>query len=261
MNPKLLLLAPTTVILATSIFATPIFATTVFTDGTFANGVYQVVDLQTSPGSTLSITQGTFTGNPGDFVNAQFSFSSTPTGQTQSLNQASFRPDFLWTPSIDGPLGTMNFSMDVRNLGSSGYAQAVSAFWRPVILQSGLTFSVIGSALQATPNGAAFQTLNWNFTSASSWFNFPNPALAPDFSASGALILFGFRVEIGLNCSGGSPGTSCPTASVNDAMDNYRAELTAAQPSGIPEPSTWALGLAGLAALALRQRNPPSSSF
>lgn len=128
MNLKLLILAPTTVILATSIFATPIFATTVFTDDTFANGIYQAVDLQTSAGCTFSIAQGTSTNNPGDFANAQLYFPSIPTGQSQNLTRANFRSDFLWNPSTDGPLGTMNFSLDVRNLGSIGYSQAVRAF-------------------------------------------------------------------------------------------------------------------------------------
>ncbi len=245
MNPKLLFLA----------LATPIFAATVYTDGTFTNGVGQAIDLQTSAGSTLSITQGSTTGNPGNFANVQFAFTPTPTGQTKDINRANFRSDFLWDPSVDGPLGTINFSMDVKNLSSTGFSSLVSVFWRPVILQSGLTFSVLSSSLQATPGGSAFQPLIWNFTSVSNWVNFENSALIPNFSAGGAPILFGYRVQIGVACSGGPANSFCPATTVNDAMDNFRVELTAAeQPSGIPEPSAWALGLAGLAALAFKQR-------
>ncbi len=244
MNPKLLFLA----------LASPVFAATVYTDGTFTNGVWQAIDLQTSAGSTLSITQGSTTGNPGDFANVQFAITPTPTGQTKNINRANFRSDFLWDPSVDGPLGTMNFSMDVKNLGSTGYSILVSAFWRPVILQSGLTFTVLSSSLQATAGGSAFQPLTWNFTNASNWVNFENPALTPNFTASGAPIQFGYRVQTGVVCSGGSAGTFCPAATVSDAMDNFRVELTAAeQTSGVPEPSTWALGIVGLAALAVRQ--------
>jgi hypothetical protein len=106
-NTKLLLLALATTVLATNVFTNGTFTNGTFTNGTFtngtftngtfANGTYQAVDLQTSAGSTLSITQGT----------------------------------------------------------STGYSSAVSAFWRPVILQSGLTVSVLSTSLRQlklTPN-------------------------------------------------------------------------------------------------------------
>jgi hypothetical protein len=242
LNSKLVLLA----------LATPILASTVYTDGTFTNGTWQSVALITSPDSSVTIAQGSATGNPGNFASMQFSFFLTPSGVTRTLQSAFIQNDFSWDPALDGSVGSINFSMDVKNLSSPGFSVPVSAFWRPVLRQSGNIFSVANSSLQPTTGGTAFQSFAWNFTSASQWIQSGNASLAPNFSASGAPIQFGFRVEASIVCSGGG---ICGGTSLNEAMDNYRVEITAAeQTSGIPEPSTWILATTSLVFFAGARR-------
>lgn len=146
----------------------------------------------------------------------------------------------------------MNFSMDLRNYSSSGFSTAAALFWRPTLVQGGLTYSVFNSSLSPTLLGG-FQTLNWNFTSASDWLNFENPTLRPDFSAGGSVIYFGYRAQQGGTCP--SNFVSCRATSAVDGLDNYRVELAAEQSSGeVPEPSTWAL-VASSVLLAAKYRN------
>jgi hypothetical protein len=243
LNPKLFFLA----------LASPIFAATVYTDGTFNPANWQSTTLTQTGSAQLQISQLNANGNPGDFQQVSFSVLGTAAGDTAYVNIARFRSGFTWNPATDGTLGSMSFSMDLRNF-STAFNPPTALFWRPVLLQNGLTYSVLSSSLSPTPNGG-FGTLAWNFTNQSNWVNFQNPALAPNFTSTGSLMTFGYRVESGTTCPS-SAINGCRPVTVVDGLDNYRVELTAAQEaSGVPEPSTWALGIAGLAALAIRQRH------
>jgi len=175
-------------------------------------------------------------------------------GGRGSIQVANFRNDFSWNPATAGPLGTLNFSASVRHISSTGYTNNLQSphFWRPQVSQDGRAYSVLGSGLQAATDGS-FQTLSWNFTDLSDWVNFQNPSLRPDFSASGSVIVFGYRFTNGVVCTGTS-GFCNGTTTIGE-IDNLRVELGAPQESSaVPEPSSYALALAGLAALALRRR-------
>ncbi len=244
MNPKLVFLA----------LATPIFASTIYTDGTFTESNWQTVVLAQTGIMTQTVAQAPTVGNPGDYVRATFSVTTSAAGQSLgAANVGRYRDDFNWNPAADGPLGALKFSMDVKNFAKTGLSNDVILFWRPFLIQDGLAFSVNSSSLSVA-TGIGFTTLNWDFTAASDWVNFLDINQRPDFSASGSTMVFGYRVQSPtLGCP--AQASSCTAGSIVDGMDNFRVELTAAeQTSGVPEPSTWALGLAGLAALAIRQR-------
>ena len=243
LNPKLIFLT----------LATPIFASTIYTDGTFTESNWQTVVLAQTGTMTQSVARAPTDGNPGDYVRATFSAPASAGGQSIGVaNVGRYHNDFSWNPSADGPLGALKFSMDVKNFTKTGLSNDITLLWRPFLIQDGLAFSVNSSSLSVA-TGTGFTTLNWDFTTASEWVGFININQRPDFSASGSTMVFGYRVQIpNLGCP--AQASSCTAGSIVDGMDNYRAELTAAeQTSGIPEPSTWALGLAGLAALAIKR--------
>lgn len=226
-----------TILLATAL-AAPLWGATVYTDTTFANANWQTVVLQQSATANFSVTQAL--ANFNFYALAAASFAQGPIGTARDLNIARFRPGFTWDPSFDGPLSSLEFSMDIRHEASNGFSLPEYFFWRPVILQGGLTYSVSTSSLKTTGTGV-FNTFTWSFTNQSDWVNFENPALSPDFSASGSVIQFGYRFQRNGACNNNS-NLPCSAASVFESIDNYRVQLGTAEPSSaVPEPSTWAL--------------------
>ncbi|MCX6609263.1 MAG: hypothetical protein NTW74_00245 [Acidobacteria bacterium] len=223
--------------------AIPAFATTIYNDGTFNQADWQSTILTQIGTGDMKFTQGNTTGNPGDFQRVVWNVGFLAPGQNSTARVARFRSDFTWNPATDGPLDTLRFSMDLRNFTSLGFTNSVALAWRPVILQDSLAFSVLSVSLSPTINGN-FGTFNWDYTSASNWVNFQDPALKPNFSSTGSTITFGYRVEQSGTCNA---RVQCEPAAAVDWLDNYRVELTA-QESGstVPEPSTWALVAVGI---------------
>lgn len=208
--------------------------------------------MQQTGSAQLQFSQIISGGNPGTYQQVTFSVGAELGGTSSSATTARYRDAFRWDPAVDGPLGTMSFSMDARNFSSRGFSSPTGVFWRPLLVQDRVAYTVSSSGLTpALPGG--FETLNWTFSSASDWVSFQGITLKPNFSASGSIIRFGYRSALSSSCSSGLG--SCVAASTLDGLDNYRVELTAQQAGGeVPEPSTWVL-VASSVLLAAKYRN------
>lgn len=224
-------------------------------DTILANADWQSTVLQQGPAASFTANGiGSFGNN---FVSIIHNYTA-PAGQLlQRMIHAQIRPSFVWNPAVDGPLLSMDFSADARHNGSFGFSTPAGMSWRPVILQGGVTYSVLSSSLIPALDGL-YHPLVWNFTNTSNWVDFATQSLVPDFTASGAPIQFGYRAESGIDC-GAALGKNCNNGGVFGFLDNYQVQLKGPAappppPPGVPEPSTWALMTIAAAGLAARQK-------
>jgi uncharacterized protein (TIGR03382 family) len=197
-----------------------------FSDGTFNTGDWSQTSFQYGPnGGSGSPSQVLSGGNPGA---ARYITNSCGSFFSGALN-AQYYEAFSYNPAVDGPLSALTFSIDSR---FEDGLQAVSF----VVRQGGSTWQA----------GYFLNTSQWATYSmspaANDWFAMTGasvPTPAPDFSASGAPITFGFWTG---NGTAGGFGYSR-----SGWFDNFTVSF-------IPTPGATSAALLGVALLGRRRR-------
>lgn len=148
-----------------------------------------------------------------------------------------------YDPGTQGAVEQLDVAIDLLGLSSS-FSSGATGFVRPLLRQDGVVFTVAGSDAQVGPVMAT--PSRWSFSATDNWVSL-TPGAVLDLSAGGSPIEFGARWALGANCSGAS---GCNPGSAVTALDNFQWTVTAA----VPEPGSWALMLAGLAAVGVMKR-------
>lgn len=187
-------------------------------------------------------------GNPGDY--SRLDYVIGPMTGASTFNVAWTNPNFVFNPATHGVFTSVSFTMDVIGLATAGFSTPFYGNVGAVMLQNGVFFQA--SSAQNVP-GTSWSTLSWNWLATDTWAASVAGA-TPDFSASGAPIVFGFRTGFATNCVSVNP---CRQANLSLGMDNYTVNVQSTRV--VPEPSTVALLAAGLAAMGVVARRRRSA--
>lgn len=211
-----------------------------FLDGTFAEADWsaaKILDNTPAAGASFTASQSGSGGNPGEFrqVTHVYGLGSIIVGH---LNDAA-----TFDPTVSGGILSLAYSYDLERLqlDSSG-----AVAYTPVIFQ----------------NNAWYGLPAYNSTTATSWTSFGQAGLtaasfilrvgsgpsAPDFSGTGAPMVFGYLTA-------NTNTNAAVTATRSAGIDNWRVELTT-----VPLPASVWLLATGLAAVAFRSRSADSQS-
>lgn len=162
-----------------------------FSDGTFNLGDYNITTYSNlPPPDTVTLSQNTSGGNPGDFLAQNFSL----TGAVQGAEVVSALINKGWTynPSMEGAISGINFSID--KFTSTTFTSEAGTL---AALQDGkfYIFSVLG-----TVDVGAWETIaKEGITASSGWevVNLTNGIIspgAPNFTPNGDPLSFGFAI-------------------------------------------------------------------
>lgn len=190
-------------------------------------------------GSGGEITHDGSLGNPGACMvmgtrpDARTCFSQSGVA---SVRLAMISPTAQWEPQVDGPLRTLQMSMDVRTLRAD--ANSPGHFLGIAVLQNGIVYA---APALGTPGSLTGLDVNWrrlgdavadqdSFTAI-----FPDGATGrPDFSAQGSPLQFGFVA---------SDEVTANTREIVQIYDNWRLLLTPR--GGVEQRGTGCVGTQG----------------
>ncbi|MDE2147131.1 MAG: PEP-CTERM sorting domain-containing protein [Burkholderiales bacterium] len=224
-----------------------------FFDGTFNLANYSQLSYTTDPTVTITASQLTSGGNPGDALSVQFAIPGGPV--SLESYQGFVNTAFTYDPSVQGPVAGIDFSSDRYVDYGSVLNPLITTLSRPLLLQSGQAY--LAPFLDPQVRSAWFTSAKSGLTAADfAGFDFGtgaiNAAAHPDFSAGGAPIEFGLASRLLLNLP---TGLGAPLTA-EYRFDNLAITLNPA--ATVPEPPTWAL--IGLALPALLWRRRPSAA-
>lgn len=266
-------------LLASTLSASPVVKT--FFDKDF--GLFEIVPTWNSvilnpalplPPGTSGQAESQFGGKPTEgeisavFRNIEISLPQSAPGTTVGLVIGQINNTFTWDPLVDGAIAQMEFSFDLRAIQSSGFAVSagiVGAFSRPVLRQDGIVYRASTSILQIQPpgNGAWTGTpASFVFASLADW---TRNGAAPDLTATGAPIQFGFEAALFGECPS-TATANCSSSFSRSGVDNFLVRVTGLDsqepqdPSAIPEPASLLLLSAGILGIALVRRHHGHSS-
>lgn len=207
-----------------------------FTDGDFATTQWQQVVVAQTGVSTLSfsVVDDPGFGNPGAYWQHLFQRPQTFTTDTSDTRVANIFTGFAYDPAVLGAPTSFDFSLDLRGIGTT-FTFANTGSIRPALLQNGIVYTVASTDQQALLG--FWTSASWHFAGNAAWVPGVGTG-APDFSASGAPIQFGYRFSLGTSCSGAS---GCRAGNAFSGIDNFHVEVGV-----VPEPGTGLLALAGL---------------
>jgi hypothetical protein len=227
--------------------AMTLFGQVVFSDGTFSNSAWsitsKIVDTSAGQTATFNAFQQPSGGNPGNFRETDMTFSGL-------IIVSQLNSQFTYTPSTQGPIGSISISYDLLETNPPFVGAAVG--YAALLYQNG-TYYIPNSAIDAITAGGwqHFQHSGLaasSFTKAYGSFTLPGAGPAnPDFSSAGA------PIQIGYITSNSVPGP--PPITTQSGIDNFAMTVTPASgPPATPAPSTLVLMLTGLAGLYLVAR-------
>ncbi len=220
-------------------------------DGTFGASTWETVVVTPSDRHSVNFVVDGSTGNP--FVRHDWAVPSLLGPYTNDLLRVAYiNHGFTYDPSVNGPLASLNFAFDYRFLNSSFSPTAAVAFFRPVIRQDGVVYSVRSSDVGVSAANVDFTAAQFGFSSASDWIDAFDLQI-PDFSASGSVIEFGYRFSLSLRCDAQS-GSTCSAASSQTAVDNFSVTARPQRFASVPEPSAPLLLAPAVLALAFLTR-------
>ncbi len=217
----------------------------------YAQGTFNAADWdQVAPTQTGAFSLSLGVGGGGNFW---FITQSAPAGNaTGAVQSVLINRLFTYNPATNGALSVINFSFDLLGVSTVNFGGAGFGFFRPVIRQGGVIFSVANT--NAAPTLGVNSTRTFAHRATDNWIaRSPGDLRIPDFSATGGVIDFGWRFDGGGNCASGN----CIAPSTTTNLDNFSVEVVPTVQSTVPEPSTYALmafGLIGLLAVARRRR-------
>jgi hypothetical protein len=221
-----------------------------FTDATVNPASYSFIGYSSDPTVTISPTAIAVGGNPGAALAIDF---TNKIGAVNLLSTQGFiYSAFSYDPSVSGALTSLDYSNDRYALFANDPAgnTGLSTVTRALIYQNGLYyFAPVADAVQT--RGVWFTTTAPGLTSANFVeydfaTNTENDALHPNFSSSGSALEFGFANRLTL----GRPDVNYQL-NAEFRFDNISYSLNVA---AVPEPETWALLAAGLAAIGIATR-------
>lgn len=214
--------------------ALPVQAVTLISDGSFNNtdwSAIKVADSTVSGDASVVAAQTGTGGNPGAHRDIIHIWDVVPSGVSVAFAH-------LFTPlTFDPSTGTIT-SLSVSFDAMCDVAPIVNAIgFGPVLKQDGVYYAHSSGAAAIVGNG--WTSLNFANLTELSFFDYYNTGVAhPDFSAAGSPIQLGFW------SSNGGSGFTSNNHSASGGVDNFQINATIAP---IPEPSQFALALAGFA--------------
>lgn len=221
------------------LFAPIASAQTTFTDGTFPDGAWGV-DVRYAGGSGSASGGHQFNGgDPTDYFQLTISTSAGPSGILAFVQNGSF----TYTPSTQGAINSLAFSFSVESQAGIGTAFVNLALEQNSQIYLGPEYDT--SSTSWIDFSDSLSASNFSLVTAAGNGEFSLDTTShPDFSASGAAILFGFS-----SLFNSDPGG--PSGSETAGVDNYRVVLN---PVAVPEPTTIVFLVGGLAVLAVARR-------
>jgi hypothetical protein len=200
-------------------------ASVIISDSTFddANWTAVLVDDRTI-GSIGSFTgnQVAGGGNPSSYREFSMSGSGGPL-----FAEHLFSADY--NPSIQGAITSFSFSFDTSFPEANQTKPPLPVRFGIAVFQNGKHFIHLDGGV--SPNSTAWTSFGLNGLVQDEMNEFLNLGVHPDFSASGAPILFGINVGFSILAPCSSP---CGTGGI----DNWSVTIN---PVETPEPTTWAL--------------------
>ena len=206
-------------------------APVVFTDGTFNDADWvTTIEVDTTPDLVVTAGQVPTGGNPDEFRSITHQFTRFNTGTLHvQVSQ-------VYNPAVQGAIESIDFSADLKRLTPDRFL--VHNF---VIVQNGEPYALLGGDVFNTFNDwTMVSKLNVTLADVS-----PRPVAfpLPDFSTSGAPIMFGY--------TGSAFSSATDLKTITSGLDNWRVTINRVK---APEPSTLALFLLGLLGIGLVAR-------
>jgi hypothetical protein len=224
-----------TMILAWGLVGSPLFAGSVnFFDTTFNNGDWTVIKfLDTTPGAIGSFTAGQVItgGNPGSYRRIE------QWGENGQVALAHFRDGAVYTPATQGAITSLDFSFDINAPDAGSLKPPNPGEFDILLFQDGNYFTRHSLSANST---SAWETISGVGLVDVNFRKVPGPG-APDFSAAGSGIKFGFLTSTN---NFGACGVPCDVGGI----DNWSVTVHFAD---APEPGCLELGLSGMVLLGL----------
>ncbi len=214
-------------------------------DGTFNNADWDYTNQST--GLMVTASAQALTGGNLD-ENRQTTVVHPPyAGAAGDLITLNINNTFQYDPGTHGAITNLQISFDVRTLSWQSTPGASGAFFMGLLEQGGNYYRTNADILSS----ASWSSFVLDASNASSW-DLAGPANgAPNFSATGGPIRFGYRIGTRYICNSNDPAEPCAAIDGLVALDNFRVSVTG---TPVPEPVTLVLLGTGLACVVARRR-------
>ena len=182
----------------------------------------EIVDTSTQSSAGLSLSGD---GNPGTSLRVVYNIGGQPFAELKTFHG---NANFVYDPSVNGAIQTIDFSSDARTIPPGGAFNYFFGFE-----QAGNIFEVQLANVDFGP----FDPRGTSGLTASSFVASQGSTGVPDFSVAGDPITFGFLLATSI-------GNSTQFSQFGAELDNYLVQISA-DTSTIPEPGSFSLLLVG----------------
>jgi hypothetical protein len=208
-------------------------------DGTFDSADWIYIN-QSTGSMTTDTSQAATGGNPDESRQTSFAHPAFATF-SDSLITLNINDTFEYDPGIHGAITNLEIAFDVRTLNGG----VSHLFFMGLLEQGGQYYRTNQDILSS----GAWSSFVVDASAASDWDLPGGAAGAPDFSATGGVIRFGYRIGSRFECFSTS---GCPAIDGVVALDNFKVSISGTRTA--PEPATAVLLLTGLAGVIARRR-------